>query len=43
MTQKTFIGTDAYERFCEWTDDVDLQKGEVGFIIFHYYKLNILL
>ena len=33
-----FDGKEAYENFCEWTDEVNLQKGEVKEIIVIYRK-----
>ena len=33
-----FDGKDAYENFCEWTNEVNLQKEEIKEIIVTYHK-----
>jgi len=37
---KTFIGNDAYEQFCDWTDGINLEQGEINQIIVTYTKRN---
>jgi len=35
-----FIGKEAYEEFCLWTNDVDLQPFEISKIVVDYKKIK---